>query len=99
MRPLPSVPILVATALAFTLTGCGARDTEIDSIPGPGARTSVPAPPPVEIRQNQTDIPGVTAGVNSAGQPSSSAGGHIGPATIGETKAGENAPTTSSSPR
>jgi hypothetical protein len=40
------VRILAMAALACGLAGCGARDTEIDSIPGPGARSTTL--PPIE---------------------------------------------------
>lgn len=66
---------LVLPALLFG--GCGVRDTEVDSIPGPGARSAgaeqqPPAPVPREPAEN------ATAGINSVGRPAGSAGGNVG---------------------
>jgi hypothetical protein len=73
---------LVIGALACGLVGCGVRDTEVDGIPGPGARQ--PVPPAIE-KHTLKPAENTKAGINSAGRPAGSAGGNPGAPEVTET--------------
>ena len=72
---------LLLLALAFGLAGCGARDTEVDGIPGPGARSTTP---PAAEKHTLKPADDTKAGINSAGLPAGSAGGNPGAPVVGE---------------
>lgn len=81
MRACFTNPLMKTTRILFIggvacgLAGCGARDTEVDGIPGPGARQ--PVPPAIE-KHTLKPAENTKAGINSAGRPAGSAGGNPG---------------------
>lgn len=77
---MKTIRTLVLLALACGLEGCGARDTEVDGIPGPGARSPKPAVNNLALEPAE----GTKAGINSAGLPAGSAGGNPGAPVVGE---------------
>lgn len=89
---------LAVLLLVLAFQGCGARDTEVDGIPGPGARTTTPITVPPSEQRLQNDS--AAAGINSVGRPSGSAGGNPGPSTVGEsqTPSAEKTMTPSDAP-
>lgn len=90
---------LAVLPVVIALLGCGARDTEVDGIPGPGARTTTPIALPPSDERLQSDS--AAAGINSVGRPSDSAGGNTGPSTIGDsqTPSTEKAGTPTEAPK